>query len=160
MPLEPESPPSVILLVEDNEDDVLLIRRGFERSGVGSSLQLVKNGPEAIAYLKSDLPYHDRSKHPLPSLVLLDIKMPGVNGFEVLKWIRRQPEFVRLQVVMLTSSDEIRDVTLAYQLGANSFFVKPVDLWNAAELWRAIERLVAGRDGLFPGTRPNPRPRI
>lgn len=143
MPFEPTEQKASILLVEDNEDDVLLIRRAFERGLVGNPLESVRGGSEAIAYLNGDSPYWDRVKYPLPSLVLLDIKMPGADGFDVLRWIRRQPQFTRLCVVMLTSSDEIRDVNLAYKLGANSFLVKPLDFWNAAELSRSIHQMLA-----------------
>jgi CheY-like chemotaxis protein len=108
-------------------------------------LQTVKSGPEAVAYLGGSQPYVDRTKYPLPSLVLLDIQMPGTDGFAVLKWIRRQPAFASLCVVMLTSSDQLRDVNLAHFLGANSFLVKPLDFWNAAELWRTVERLLSKR---------------
>lgn len=77
--------------------------------------------------------------------MLLDIKLPLMDGFEVLKWIRGRADLTPLSVVMLTSSDHIRDVNLAYQLGANSFLVKPLDFWNAAELSRSIQRLLAGK---------------
>jgi CheY-like chemotaxis protein len=129
-------------MVEDNDDDVLMIRRAFERSMAGNPLQTVRTGPEAIAYLNGDSPYEDRIKHPLPAMVLLDIKLPQMDGFEVLKWIRSRADLAPLSVVMLTSSDHIRDVNLAYQLGANSFLVKPLDFWNAAELSRSIHRLL------------------
>ena len=75
-------------------------------------------------------------------MVLLDIKMPLKDGFEVLRWVRQQPEFAKLCVVMLTSSDEIRDVNKAYTLGATSFLVKPLDFWNAADLANSIKRLL------------------
>jgi len=97
---------------------------------------------DGIAYLQGTHPYDDREKYPLPVLVLLDIKMPGMDGFEVLRWIRRQWEFFELCVVMLTSSDHIRDANEAYHLGANSFLVKPLDFHNAAELARSLERLL------------------
>lgn len=138
----PQSQKPLILLVEDNEDDVLLIRRAFERAKVDNPMRTLRSGGEAIAYLKGEPPYGDRDKHPLPALVLLDIKMPMVDGFEVLRWIRLQRDFARLCVVMLTSSDEIRDVNLAYQMGATSFLVKPLDFWNAADLSRAVEKLL------------------
>ncbi len=130
-------------MVEDNPDDVMLIRRAFERAGVRHPIHRVPSGQEALAYFKGDSPYWDRVTYPLPALVLLDIKMNGTDGFEVLRWIRRQPDFSRLCVVMLTSSDEIRDVNYAYSLGANSFLVKPLDFWNAAELSRSLQRLFA-----------------
>lgn len=133
----------LILIVEDNADDVLLVKRAFERAKVANPLRVLRDGTEAVAYLNGDVPYGDRAEHPLPGLVLLDIKMPMMDGFEVLKWIRRQPQFARLCVVMLTSSDEMRDVNQAYQLGANSFLVKPLDFWNAGELLKAIELLLS-----------------
>src|SRR6266404_5280151 len=140
---EPMGKNPLILIVEDNEDDVLLIKRAFERAAVGSPLRTLRSGTEAIAYLNGDPPYWNRAQYPLPALVLLDIKMPRTDGFEVLKWIRRRPEFARLCVVMLTSSDEIRDVNQAYQLGATSFLVKPLDFWNASELSNAVDRMLA-----------------
>jgi CheY-like chemotaxis protein len=136
-------PPPLILLAEDNEDDTLLIKRSFARSGVRHKIHSINSGMEAISYLQGELPFDDRQKYPIPDLILLDIKMPAVDGFDVLRWIRQRPEFARLRVVMLTSSDEIRDVNLAYKLGANSFLVKPLDFWNAAELARSMDRLLS-----------------
>ena len=97
----------------------------------------------AVEYFQGKPPYDDRTKYPLPAMVLLDIKMPGMDGFEVLAWIRRQWEFFQLCVVMLTNSDHIRDVNEAYHLGANSFLVKPLDFANAAELARSLDVLLA-----------------
>jgi len=132
-----------ILLVENNQDDVLLIMRAFQRAGVKRRVQAVTTGMDAIAYLKGDAPFGDRAKCPLPSLVLLDIKMPGMDGFEVLRWIRRQSEFFGLCVVMLTNSDHISDANQAYHLGANSFLVKPLDFQNAAELARSLDTVMS-----------------
>jgi CheY-like chemotaxis protein len=133
----------VILLVDDNWDDVMLIQRAFERAGLHHIIISVPSGMDAVAYLNGDAPYKDRLRYPLPDLMLLDIKMPATDGFEVLRWVRQQPEFSKLCVVMLTSSDEIRDVNQAYQLGATSFLVKPLDFWNAAELSRSLDKLLA-----------------
>src|SRR5690242_2639548 len=108
----------VILLVDDNQDDIMLIQRAFERAGLTHRIIHVSSGGEAIAYLQGEAPYRDRFTCPLPDMMLLDIKMPATDGFDVLRWVRRQPELSRLCVVMLTSSDQIRDVNLAYQLGA------------------------------------------
>jgi CheY-like chemotaxis protein len=140
-----ESAVKLILLVDDNQDDLVLIRRAFERAGLREKIRSLPSGMEALAYLRGDYPYADRSSYPVPDLILLDIKMPGTDGFEVLRWIRQQQQFSELCVVMLTSSDEIRDVNRAYQMGANSFLVKPLDFGNAAELWRSLERLLAAR---------------
>ncbi len=132
-----------ILLVENNQDDPLLILRAFQRAGVSRPIQTVTNGMDAIAYLQGTHPYGDREEYPLPALVLLDIKMPGMDGFEVLRWIRGQGEFFELCVVMLTNSDHIRDANQAYHLGANSFLVKPLDFQNAAELARSLGTILA-----------------
>jgi CheY-like chemotaxis protein len=132
-----------ILLVEDNQDDVSLIMRAFQRAGVKRLVQAVTTGMDAIAYFKGDAPFGNRAKYPLPSLVLLDIKMAGMDGFEVLQWIRRQGQFFELCVVMLTNSDHISDANQAYHLGANSFLVKPLDFQNAAELVRSLDVLLA-----------------
>ena len=144
MPVEPlTSTKPLFLLVENNEDDAFLINRAFERAEVNNRIFRVKSGDEAIAYLSGDVPYWNRDQYPFPLMVLLDIKMPRMDGFEVLRWIRRQSEFARLCVVMLTSSDEIHDVNQAYQLGATSFLVKPLDFWNASELSKAVDRMLA-----------------
>lgn len=132
-----------ILLVENNQDDILLILRAFQRAGVNRRIQAVTSGMDAVAYLQGTHPYDDREKYPLPALVLLDIKMPGMDGFEVLQWIRRQGQFFELCVVMLTNSDHISDANQAYHLGANSFLVKPLDFQNAAELARSLDTVLA-----------------
>jgi len=135
--MSPQRP--LILLVEDNEDDAALVQRAFQTAGVVNPVYTVKNGMEAIAYLGGDPPYQDRSRFPLPVLVLLDIRMPLRDGFAVLKWIRSTEGLARLRVVMLTSSDAVHDADLAYKMGANSFLIKPLDFLNAAELSRSIQ---------------------
>src|SRR5258705_8683596 len=112
---------AVILLAEDREDDIALIRKAFARAYVLNPLQVVRDGEEAIAYLSGEGKYSNRAEYPLPDLLLLDLKMPRIDGFEVLKWIREQPGLSALRVVVLTSSEDIRDVNVAYRLGANSF---------------------------------------
>jgi CheY-like chemotaxis protein len=133
----------VVLLAEDNQDDAVLIRRAFQRAGLKRRIQIVPNGLEAIAYLNGDGPYDNRDEYPLPDLVLLDIKLPIANGFEVLGWIRHQWEFLHLCVVMLTSCDEIHKVNQAYRLGANSFLVKPLDFANAEELLQSLDQVLS-----------------
>jgi CheY-like chemotaxis protein len=118
---------AVILLAEDDENQVVLIRRVFKQAHLINPLHVVTNGEEVIAYLKGEDEYANRAEYPLPALLLLDLKMPRKNGFEVLKWIRQQPGLRTLRVVVLTSSEDMADVNRAYQLGANSFLVKPGD---------------------------------
>jgi CheY-like chemotaxis protein len=115
-----------ILLVEDDPNDVLLIRRAFRKSDVANPIQVVGDGEEAIAYLSGRGPYADRERYPLPVLLLLDLKLPRKSGFEVLEWLRQQRGLKRLCVAVLTSSSETPDINRAYDLGANSYLVKPV----------------------------------
>jgi|SRR6185503_16825243 len=117
----------VIMLVEDREDDIVLVLRAFRKAHLLNPLQIVRNGEEAIAYLKGEGQYANRDEFPLPALMLLDLKMPRKDGFEVLEWVRQQPSLNTLRVVVLTASEQMRDVNRAYQLGANSFLVKPTD---------------------------------
>jgi CheY-like chemotaxis protein len=133
---------SVILLVDDNPDDLFLTKRAFERAGVKHEVQTLSSGAQAIAYLAGNSPYNDRIKHPMPDLMLLDIKMPATDGFDVLRWVRGQRHFAPLCIVMLTSSDDLQDVNRAYMLGANCFLVKPLDFWNAADLSHSIQHLL------------------
>ncbi len=117
----------VILIAEDREDDILLIRRALKRAEVLNPIQIVRNGEEAISYLKGDGKFANRDEFPLPSLLLLDLNMPRTDGLEALRWIREQPGLKALRVIVLTSSDHLHDVNQAYELGANSFLVKPMD---------------------------------
>jgi len=130
---------AVILLAEDREDDIYLVRRAFQKGGIINPLFVVRDGEEAVAYLQGRGRYFNREEFPLPALLLLDLKMPKMDGFEVLKWIRQQSGFSSLRVVVLTSSDAIRDVNVAYHLGANSFLVKPMDFENVVELGKVIQ---------------------
>jgi CheY-like chemotaxis protein len=130
---------AVILLAEDEEDYVLLIKHAFLQAKIPNPLYVVWNGQEAIAYLMGAGAYSNRAEYPLPDLFLLDLKMPRVNGFEVLEWLREQPSLAALRVLVLTSSEDLRDVNRAYQLGANSFLVKPLDFQDVVQLSRLIQ---------------------
>jgi CheY-like chemotaxis protein len=125
---------AVILLAEDREDDIALIKKAFAKAYVPNPLMVVRNGEEAIAYLEGEGKYANRAEYPLPDLMLLDLKMPRVDGFEVLKWVRRQPNLAPLRIVVLTCSESIRDVNVAYSLGANSFMVKPMDFQDVIHM--------------------------
>jgi len=114
-----------ILLVEDSPDDVLFLTRALSKAGVGNALHVVEDGQQALDYLAGKDRYADRAAHPLPVLVLLDLKLPYVPGLEVLRWIRTQETLRSVIVVVLTSSDHPADIKRAYALGANSFLSKP-----------------------------------
>ena len=130
----------VILLVEDSLDDIWAFRRAFHTLPNYYVLQVVESGDDAISYLKGTGPFSNRDEYPLPSLVLLDLKLPGTDGFDVLSWIRSQPEMQTLRVIVLTSSDDLRDVTRAYQMGANSFLTKPLEFMELQEMLKAVGR--------------------
>jgi CheY-like chemotaxis protein len=114
-----------ILLVEDDDNDVYFMKRAAQQAGILHSLQVAQDGQEALDYLGGLREYADRQRFPLPYLVLLDLKLPRVMGFEVLKWIRQQPELRTSIVIVLSSSELGPDIERAYQLGANSYLVKP-----------------------------------
>jgi CheY-like chemotaxis protein len=129
---------SVFLLVEDNDNDIALIRRAFENAQVVNPLVVVRNGEEAMAYFMGIGAYKNRSEFPLPSLVLLDLKLPGMSGIDFLKWLREQRGMRTTRVVVLTSSNLTRDVNEAYQAGANSFLVKPTDFETFVQVTSAL----------------------
>ena len=127
-----------ILLVEDSEDNVFLVRHAMRKAGVTARLEVVKSGEQAIEYLGGTNGYADWHQFPLPSLVLLDLKMPGMSGFEVLKWVRQQPGLKALRVAMLTSSDMPSEIKMAHELGANIFLTKPVQLERLVEVMKTL----------------------
>jgi CheY-like chemotaxis protein len=116
-----------ILLVENNCDDARLVELAFEKAKVNHALAIVSDGLEAINYLKGSGKYADRKKFPLPKLILLDLAIPGLDGFEVLKLVRHEKQLKDLPVTVFSGSECLRDTNRAYQLGANSFLVKPSD---------------------------------
>ena len=115
----------VVLLADDDPNDVFLLQRAFQKTNIANPLRVVRDGEEAMAYLSGQDQYADRQRHPLPVLLLLDLKMPRKSGFEVLRWLRQQAGLKRLPVVVLTSSNQSPDINKAFDLGANSYIVKP-----------------------------------
>jgi CheY-like chemotaxis protein len=117
-----------VLLVENNPDDARLVEIAFERAELKHCLIVLEDGLQALDYIKGRAPYADREKYPLPSLILLDLGLPGLSGLELLQQLRLQPKTKDVPITVLSGSNFLRDVTKAYQLGANSFLVKPSDL--------------------------------
>ncbi len=128
-----------ILLVEDDPNDVLLTQRAFRKANVANPLHVVSDGEQAEAYLAGRGAFADRTQHPLPVLVLLDLKLPRRTGLEVLEWLRQQPSLNRLRVVVLTSSRETSDINRAYDLGASSYLVKPVAFDALIDMVKALD---------------------
>ncbi len=114
-----------ILLIEDNEDDVFLMRRALKKSGLAWSMQVATDGQIALDYLAGAGAFADRTQFPIPALVFLDLKLPYMDGFDVLAWIRSQPALAEIPVVILTSSPEERDQKRATELGARAYLIKP-----------------------------------
>lgn len=129
---------NTILLVEDEENDIFFMKRAMKKEGVTEPLQVARDGREAVRYLEGTGSYSDRVRFPLPTLVLLDLKLPHLRGFEVLRWIRSQPELRTTIVIIFTSSKLQSDINEAYRLGANAYLVKPPTPDGLCETARAF----------------------
>lgn len=126
-------PERVILVAEDDPDDAFIFQMMFKRAALPWTLRLVGDGQQVIDWLAGKEGYSDRAKHPAPHGVVLDLKMPVKNGFETLEWIRQQTQFHDLPVIVLSSSDDEKDVQRAYALGASKYFVKSPHLQDVLE---------------------------
>lgn len=134
-----------VLYTEDDENDAFLMRHAFQRAGIEHPLVVVTDGQQAINYLGGE--------HPLPCLLVLDLNLPVRSGFEVLTWVRQQPRFSNLLVVILSSSNHTKDIDRAYSLGANSYFVKPSNVEKRMELVRTLQqKWLARRPSVGPTT--------
>jgi CheY-like chemotaxis protein len=129
-----------VLYADDDENDVFLMERAFEKLNVPNPLRTVADGKQAVAYLDGEPPYTDRVANPLPCLVFLDLSMPGKNGLDVLQWIRSQPKLTGLPVIALTSSNQESDIHRAYLLGANGFLVKPGDPDDLIRIVKGVQQ--------------------
>ena len=127
-----------ILVVEDNPTDVMLIRRAFDKAKLANPLHVVGDGDAAVEYLSGEASYADREMFPLPILMLLDLKLPKRSGLEVLEWLRMQETLKRIPVVVLTSSQQDRDVNAAYDIGVNSYLVKPVEFDGLLQMLKTV----------------------
>ncbi len=128
-----------ILLVEDEENDVILLQRAFRRAAIVNPLQVVRHGDDAVAYLEGTGEFADRDKYPLPVMMLLDLKLPRRTGLEVLQWVKERSVIKKIPIIVLTSSKNDEDVNRAYELGANSYVVKPVSFETLLELVKSLE---------------------
>lgn len=130
--------PGSMLLVEDDPNDILLMERAVRKAGISVPLGIVRDGEEAVAYLSGSSKFADRDSHPLPVFILLDLKLPKLSGFEVLRWLRAQPELRRIPVIVFTSSKEKHDIARTYDLGANAYLIKPAAFNDLVELVKTI----------------------
>ncbi len=145
-----------VLIVDDSENDLLLMRRAFKKAEFDLPYQTVTGGEQAIAYLCGEGEFSDREQHPIPTVLLLDLNMPGVSGFEVLRWVRDNPGFHRLCVIILSASMRKEDVETSFDLGANAFLVKPADLLELIDLmkklrdWIHVDQFAAAVEAIPP----------
>src|SRR5438105_3023790 len=114
-----------VLIIEDEENDAFFLKTALKKAGILNPIQVVENGRLALDYLSGMGEFEDRKNFPLPSVIFLDLKLPQVNGLEILKWIREERSLPSMVVVVLTSSSLDEDIDRAYRLGANSYVVKP-----------------------------------
>ena len=128
-----------ILIIDDDANDRLLLQLAFNRIGVSDPVQIVESGAEAMAYLQGQGKYSNRARYPYPTFLITDLKMPGIDGFAVLAHLRENPDRAITPTIVLSASSDPDDIRLAYQLGANSYIVKPVDFDKFIEVARQIE---------------------
>lgn len=145
-------PKLTVLVAEDEETDYYLLDRALRQANLGIQIHWVRDGVDAIRYLKGEGEYADRDRFPIPDMVMLDLKMPGTTGMEVLEWIRDNPRFRVIPTLVMTSSQQEKDVQQAYHLGANTYFVKPSRFDALTELCRQISSYWA--QGLRPRIPP------
>jgi CheY-like chemotaxis protein len=145
-----------ILLVEDYPNDAEIIQMALRHTGVINPVIIVHNATDAVAYLQGSIPYSDRTKYPEIGILLLDLKLPGMDGFAFLEWMKTQPQFDHILVVVVSGLDNLSSIRRAYALGADSFLTKPCGALDVENLiqwfpgyWtRSVKPVVAG---LFEG---------
>ena len=129
---------SLVLVAEDDVNDQTFIQRALKRSGVVNRIAIVNDGEEATAYLRGFDLYANRALHPLPRLIITDLKMPRMGGIELLKWMSERPEFRLIPAVVLTSSSDQADITAAFAHGAKGYMIKPVHFQELEQLMKTI----------------------
>ncbi len=129
-----------VLVVEDERSDLFSLERAFRQIGLRFILQVVETGQEAVRYLEGKEPYSDRTRYPLPVLLILDLRLPGMSGLDLLKWIRQQPLFKELPIIALTAYGN-RDLPRAYELGLDFYLLKPAKANSLVEVLQALNLL-------------------
>jgi len=127
-----------ILLVEDDENDAMLVRLAFQKNNILNPIQWAKDGLEAVAYLNGNGVYADRQAYPFPDVLIVDLKMPRMNGLELLAWIRDHPEYRVIPTIIITSSRLDVDIEKAYGLGANTYMIKPPALDELVKMVKVV----------------------
>jgi CheY-like chemotaxis protein len=141
----------VVLAAEDEETDAMLLRLAFQKAGVSCELFVTRDGLELVRYLNGDEAYSDRARYPLPRLILLDLKMPHMDGFDVLAWLAQRPQFKDVPAIVLTSSSHDTDIERARRLGARDFLIKPHSLGDLVQMMHDLQTRWLG---VLPVARP------
>jgi CheY-like chemotaxis protein len=131
---------TALLVVEDDADALLLLKRAFRKVGLQAQIHVATDGEAAVDYLAGQGAFGDRRAHPLPALILLDIKLPKRSGLEVLEWMAKHPHLRQIPVIIVTSSDEERDRQRATELGVKDYNVKPIDSDSLVRLAEKIDK--------------------
>jgi len=148
-------PNYLILVVEDDDSDFFLLERAFRKNKIENPIVRVKDGLEGLHYLQGSGEYTNREQHPFPDVIVLDLKTPRMSGMELLAWIKDHPECRVIPTVIMSSSQQDVDVSKAYELGANTYFVKPSTFEDLVELTRTIQTYWL--KGVKPGAPRKPR---
>ena len=129
----------LVLVAEDNPDDALLLRRAIDKAGITARVKIVNDGEEMLLYLQGRGAYSNRAANPLPALIILDLKMPRKSGLEVLQWMNDNPDVAVVPTIVLSASNLEKDVRQAYNLGANTYFVKPTTFVELVQTMRMMK---------------------
>jgi len=142
-----------LLVAEDSEDDAFLLERAFRQTGVAINATFVRDGQAAVDYVEGLGEFGDRQRYPIPAVIMLDLKMPRLDGFDVLGWLKSQPGHRRTPVIIFSSSDDRNDIDRAYNLGASCYLTKPAGMGEMPDLvrvldayWRRYVKLPDGRN--------------
>lgn len=128
-----------ILIAEDDETEIMVLRMAAQKATLARKIVFVHDGVEVLAYLQGEPPFSDRSQHPLPVLLVLDLKMPRLTGFDVLVWLATRPEFKNLPAVVLSSSTNDSDIQKARDLGASDYHIKPHSLPDLTAILKSLD---------------------
>lgn len=131
---------AALLIVEDDPDALFLLKRALAKAGLNTPVRVAVDGDEALAYLSGRGIFADRSSHPLPCLILLNLKLPKRSGLEVLEWVRQQPRLRRIPAVIVTTSGEEKDERRAMELGAREYLIKPIDPAGLLRLAKKVRK--------------------
>ena len=140
----PAAPNQTLLVVDDSADDIAVLQHTLERARILNPIQVVTSGAGAIQYLRGEEAYSDRSLYPFPILLLLDLKMPGRTGFDVLAWLKAHPRLRPKAVVILAGITALEEIRRAYQMGANSFLTKPLVVEDLLNVMRGLRGVGVG----------------